>query len=111
MVIQTGRWTLPNVFMFEEESDPQVIARHHAQDQRQKRNLAWLESHWGQLLPQARGRFLAVADEQAFIAQSADAAWEWIDVNHPKDVGAFVQHVPAKPAMRIYANTGTVDSM
>ena len=111
MVIQTGRWTLPNVFMFEEESDPQLIARHHTQDERHRRNLAWLESHWDQLLPQARGHFLAVANEQAFIAESADAAWDWIYVNHPNDTGAFVQHVAAKPAMRIYANTGTMDSM
>jgi hypothetical protein len=97
--------------MFEDESDLQIATRHHTQDERQKRNLAWLESHWGQLLPQARGHFLAVADEQAFIAESADAAWEWIDVNHPNDPGAFVQHVLAKPAVRIYANSRTMDSM
>ncbi len=105
MVIQTGKIAPPEMTI-EVVTDPQEIARSQAQHARFGRNLDWLESHWNELLPHARGRFVAVAHQQAFVADSADDAWAWIRAQHPDDNGGFVQYVPSRKAWRIYANYG-----
>jgi hypothetical protein len=89
--------------VFEEVTDPEQIARHRAQDERHARNLKWLESHWNEL-PNVRGRFVAVADEQPFVADTSDDAWRWAHTHHPDDDGAIVLLVPAERGWRIYAN-------
>lgn len=89
----------------EEVTDPQQVARHRAQDERHARNLKWLESHWNDL-PNARGRFVAVAEQEAFVADTADSAWNWARTRHPADDGAIVLFVPAKKGWRIYAHRG-----
>jgi len=87
----------------EDVTSPQEIARHRAQDQRHARNLKWLESHWSDL-PNAPGRYVAVAEEQPFVADTAAAAWDWVWSEHPHDDGAVVMRVPAEKGWRIYAN-------
>jgi hypothetical protein len=54
----------------EEVTDPGEIARFRAQDEQHRRNADWLQAHWSDLLPQAHGKFLAVAGQETFIAQS-----------------------------------------
>jgi len=49
------------VFQIEEVNDSVGVARCKAQDERGRRNSEWLQSHWADLLPQARGKFVAVA--------------------------------------------------
>ena len=51
----------------EEVSNPHDIARACAQDERHRRNSDWLQTRWADVLPQARGKFLAVAEQEAFI--------------------------------------------
>ena len=63
------------MFVIEEVTDPVEIARHRAQHERTRRNSDWLQSHWADLLPQARGKFVAVAGQEAFIADTAEEAW------------------------------------
>lgn len=87
----------------EEVSDPSQIARHRMQDERQAKNLKWLESHWGDL-PGVRGHYVVVADQQAFIAETAEVAWNWARTQHPADDGAVVLRVPAEKGWKIYAN-------
>jgi hypothetical protein len=87
----------------EEVTDPREIARHRVQDERHARNLKWLESHWPDL-PNAPGRYVAVANEQAFVTETAAAAWDWARSEHPHDDGAVVMLVPAEKGWRIYAN-------
>jgi hypothetical protein len=88
----------------EEVNDPAEAARCRAQHERGRRNLEWLESHWGDLLPQARGKHLAVAGQEAFIANTPQEAWAWVRTHHPEDDGAFVQYVIPEKGPRIYAN-------
>jgi len=59
------------VFEIEEINDPVEVARCKAQDERGRRNSDWLQAHWADLLPQSRGKFVAVADQEAFIAGTA----------------------------------------
>lgn len=87
-----------------EITDPAECAKIHARIGRAKRNLAWLEQHWPELLPQARGKHVVVAAQEAYIADSGEAAWAWAASMHPEDDGAIVQYVRAETGPRIYAN-------
>lgn len=88
----------------EEVTDPAEVARSRAQDERARRNSDWLQAHWADLLPQARGKFIAVAGQEAFIANTAEEAWAWADRVHPDDNGAMVRFVRLGRGPRIYAN-------
>src|SRR5262245_33245712 len=91
-------------FVIEEVTDPVEVARFREQDAQHKRNSDWLQAHWADVLPQARGKFLAVAGQEAFIADTAEQAWAWTETAHPEDKGAFVQYVLAKEGPRIYSS-------
>jgi uncharacterized protein YbdZ (MbtH family) len=93
-----------NLVMFDVETDPEQIARAREQDQRAKRNSDWLQAHWSDLLPQARGRYVAVAGQEAFLADTHDEAWARAKAAHPDDDGALSQYVPYARGPRIYAN-------
>jgi hypothetical protein len=88
--------------VFGEIEDPAVCAAIHAQMERGKRNFKWLEEHWPDLLPQARGKFVAVAGQEGHIADSPAEAWAWADKAHPGDDGAIVQYVRLETGPRIY---------
>jgi hypothetical protein len=45
-----------------------------------------------------------VADEQAFVAETAEVAWDWTRSEHPSDDGAVVMFVPSEKGWRIYAH-------
>ena len=77
-----------------------------ARQERARRNSQWLQTHWGQLLPQALGKFVAVAGEEAFIADTPQQAWTWAAEKHPQDDTATVQHVDPRRGPKIYANRG-----
>jgi len=93
-------------FLLEEVTDPAEIARFRAQDERQRRNLTWLQTHWNDLLPQARGKHVAVAGQEAFLADTAEQAWAWTKAAHPEDNGAFVHYVRQGEGPRIYGHRG-----
>ncbi len=93
-------------FVIEEVNDPVEVARFRAQDERARRNSDWLQAHWPELLPDARGKFLAVAGREAFIADSSEEAWALARAAHPEDDGALVQYVRPERGPRIYASHG-----
>lgn len=94
----------PTPLIVEEITDPVEIARIHAQHAQAQRNGAWLENHWGDLLPNAFGKFIAIAGQQAHIASSAEEAWAWARTAHPDDRGALVEYVLPPGGPRFYAN-------
>lgn len=91
-------------FTIEEVCDPEEIARFRAQDERARQNSAWLQAHWAEILPRARGKFLAVAGQEAFLANTLEEAWAMATAAHPDDDGAFVQYVRAERGPRLYAD-------
>ena len=91
-------------FIIEEVSEPDEIMRCRAQDERHRRNSDWLQSHWADVLPQARGKFLAVAGQEPFIAGTAAEVWAWVESAHPEDNGAIVRCVRREAGPRIYAD-------
>jgi hypothetical protein len=90
--------------IIEEVTDPTAIEAARGRARQASSNAGWLEEHWPDLLPRARGKFIALAGGQGFVAETVQDAWAWIDENHPGDGGAFVQYVPSVPGPRIYAN-------
>src|SRR5438067_1651950 len=88
----------------EEVTDPAEIARSRAQDERGKRNSDWLQAHWADVLPRARDKFLAIAGQEAFIADTPEEARAMARAAHPEDDGMFGLYVPPLGGPRIYAS-------
>jgi hypothetical protein len=80
-----------------------VTPQSRAQQQRAKRNSDWLQAHWSDLLPQARGKYLAVAGEEAFVADTPEEARAMAHAAHPDDDGALSRYVFPNIWPRIYA--------
>jgi len=91
-------------FIIEEVNDPEVAAQIREQDERARRNEAWLQAHWPELRPHARGRHIAVANQEAFIADTPEEAWAMAMAAHPDDDGALLQYVIPHEGPRIYAD-------
>ncbi len=90
----------------EEITDPILVAKRQAQDERARRNSDWLASHWADLLPAVRGKYVAVAGQEAFVADTPEEAWDLAMAAHPEDDGAIEQYVRSERGPRIYANLG-----
>ena len=99
------------VLQIEEVNDPAEVARCKAQDERARGNSDWLQSHWADVLPQARGKFIAVAGREAFIATTPEEAWAMARAAHPEDDGALGQYVFPEQGPRIYENRWRVAGM
>jgi hypothetical protein len=80
-------------FIIEEVTDPAEIARHRNCMEKFSRNSDWLETHWSDVLPQAHGRFIAVAGQEAFVADTLEQALSQAKAAHPDDEGLLVQYV------------------
>jgi hypothetical protein len=93
-------------FVVEDVTDPEEIKRFHIQDALHRRNSDWLQAHWSDIVPQARGKFVAVASQEAFIAETPAEAWAWVDNTHPEDTGAIVRYVQVSVGPRLYADRG-----
>jgi hypothetical protein len=93
-------------FVIEEVTDPIAVAPLQEQDERARRNEVWLQSHWSELLPRVRGRFIAVAGQEAFVADSQEEAWSKARAAHPKDDGVIEQYVRPERGPRLYAHQG-----
>jgi hypothetical protein len=90
----------------EEVTDPDEIARHREVAEAGRRNSDWLEAHWGDLLPGARGRFVAVAGQQAFVAHTPEEAIALAKAAHPDDPGLLIRYVIPQRGWRVYAHRG-----
>jgi hypothetical protein len=106
MLIARGGGVEQPKFVIEEVTDPDEIARIKAQDERARLNSGWLQAHWPDLLPAARGKFIAVAGQEAFIADRPEEAWAMAKAAHPDDDGVIDQYVRPEAGPRIYAIQG-----
>src|SRR5262245_24559407 len=76
------------------EGPPEDGERNVAKTAASRRTSAYLESEWPHLLPQAKGKWVAVAEEQLFVADTAAEAMAWVKANHPDALGWFVYDFP-----------------
>lgn len=90
--------------VMEEITDPVEIAEAEAQWVRFDRNAAWLHAHADEIYNQHRGKFICIAGEEPFAADSATEALKLGEAAHPDDKGRFVHYIPKDKVPRIYAN-------
>jgi hypothetical protein len=86
----------------EEVTDPAEIERHRARMEQFERNCRWLANNWPRLLPQAWGKFIAVAAEEAFLADTAEEARALAKAKHPEEKGVLVEYVLPSRGPRSY---------
>jgi hypothetical protein len=84
-------------------ADPTALL---ARQERSRRNSQWLQAHWADLLSLAMGKHVAVAGEEAFIADSAEEAWAMARRAHPEDDSATIHYVNPHRGPKIYAHRG-----
>ena len=90
-------------FTVEEISDPEILARAHAQDERCGRNLAWFQEHGDEIFAEYRGQVICIAGQELFAASTTLEAIALASAAHPEDDGQFTYRVPKEKAIRIYA--------
>jgi hypothetical protein len=93
----------PSNITIDEETDPAKIARIRENLEHFTRNSDWLAAHWPDVLPEARGKFIAVADQEPFLGNTLEEAWEWVRTSHPADKGPLVRYVRNGIGPRIYS--------
>jgi hypothetical protein len=90
----------------EEVTDLQEVARTAKAFEQAERNMNWLQSHWPDLLPGVLGKFLAVAGQEAFLADSSEEAAAMARAAHPDDRGLLLHYISPEQGPRIYGNRG-----
>jgi hypothetical protein len=85
------------------ETDPVDCETFNRQHDQAVRNSLWLSSHWPDLLPAALGKFVAVAGQEAFIADTSEEACARAEAAHPDDKGLLIHYVSPEKGPRIYA--------
>src|SRR5580704_16659692 len=95
MLIARGVFLKQKPVMIEEESSrPAEAERTRLRFEQAKRNSDWLQAHWNDILPAARSKYVAVAGQEAFVADTHAEAWARCQKAHPEDLGAISQFVP-----------------
>lgn len=93
---------IENQLTMEIEADPEVCAETAARLERCWRNLRWLERHAEDAYSR-RGKYICIAGEELFVADSPDEAIRAAKRAHPDDDGRFTLYVPLVKAPRVYA--------
>lgn len=97
--------TAVNGITVEEVRDPESLALHRRQRDRFDQNVAWFRQHASGIYRNHRGRCIAVAGEELFVADTPDQARAQAKAAHPDDDGAFVRYIPQERMPRVYAGS------
>ncbi|HZO27214.1 MAG TPA: hypothetical protein VFH48_14630 [Chloroflexota bacterium] len=100
----SGLRNLPPVLMVTDVTDPDELARADSQDERFGRNLAWFQEHGEEIVALYRGRWISIAGQEVFAADSAREAITLARAAYPEDDGRFTYCVPTERAARLYAH-------
>jgi hypothetical protein len=91
--------------------DPAELAKVRDRWQRYDRNAAWLQAHAHDVYSQNRGKFICIAGQDLFVADSAQEAVALAKEAHPEDDGRYLRYIPRENIPRIYANQRQVVPM
>jgi hypothetical protein len=94
--------TMKRPLVIEELDTPPELGRAFEQG---KRNLLWFSENADRLgvFKLHRGRYVAAAGEELFVADTADEVRRLADEKHPGEM-AHVRYIPLEKRYRIYAN-------
>jgi hypothetical protein len=101
----------PDPLVVTEVTDPTEMAQIRARHDRFLKNSDWLQAHIPAVYSQHRGKFICVAGQQLFAADSAPEAVALARKAHPEDDGFLFRYIPAKKLERIYAHSGAMESL
>ena len=90
-----------NKIVREEVTDPEELAKAHAQDERFARNSAWLQAHIPEVYSRYRGKCICVAGEELFVADTPEEVIAMAEAAHPEDDGSFIRYIPKEKMARI----------
>lgn len=90
--------------VIEEVTDPEVNARSRTRSEYFQRNTEWWQAHRHEVLPGGWGKYVAVAGQEAFLADTPAEAWAWVKTKHPDDPGPWVHYLKPVKGPRIYAH-------
>ncbi len=85
---------LPSIqVVMEEVTDPQEIAEAQAQMEQARRNSDWMQVHAHEIYTQHRGKFIVVAGEELFVADTPEEANALARAAHPEDKGSLGRYI------------------
>jgi hypothetical protein len=92
---------------------PAELAAERERWQRYERNRAWLKTHAHEIYPGTRGKFICIAAQELFVADSGQEALALAQAAHPEDDGRYLHYIPRQDIRvpRIYANQWRVARM
>jgi hypothetical protein len=85
-------------------TDPTEIAAFRARQERFNRNSDWLQAHAHEVYSRHRGKFICVAGQELFVADTVHEALARAKAAHPEDDGALTRYIPKEKGLRIYAH-------
>jgi hypothetical protein len=104
MIRQQGSPAAPvSPVVMEEVTDPVQIAEARAQRERFDRDWAWLVAHTDEVYAH-RGKFVCIAGEELFVADTTEEVLALAAAAHPEDNGRFTLYIPRERMARIYAD-------
>jgi hypothetical protein len=93
-----------------EVTDSEENAKIEAQRERFRKNSDWLQAHIPQVYAQHRGKFICVAGQELFVADTAPEVVAMARKAHPEDDGLLLRYIPREKMERIYAHTWALDA-
>lgn len=76
-------------------TDPVENERHRRINEAFYKNVSWFDAHLDEILPKIRGKYIAVAGRELFVADTPEETYAWARANHPEDLAPFYQRIPA----------------
>lgn len=97
--------SLPPInIVMDEVSDPEEVTRALTQFAQAELNSEWLQAHAAEIYGQHRGKFIVVAGEELFVADTPEDATAFAKAAHPDDEGRIIRYIYPKKMARVYAN-------
>ena len=85
-------------------TDGEELAAFRAQMARLAKNSAWLQAHAAEVYANHRGKFIAIAGQELFVADTMQEAMTQACAAHPDDDGILTQYIPRERGARVYAD-------
>jgi hypothetical protein len=92
---------IPTIVM-EIVTDPMELAKARARREQFDRNLDWFQAHALEIGAVCRGKFICIAGQELFTADTAQEVLALATAAHPQDEGRFIEYIPRERMVRIY---------
>ncbi len=86
-----------------EVTDEAEIAAAREQRTQFDKNSQWLQAHASEVYGNHRGRYICIAGEELYVADTVREAVRQANAAHPEDKGWFTRYIPVEKVPRIYA--------